>query len=83
MSVRASRSLGVAAALRGPLPMGTEPVDGEGGVLGRGAVARSLAAAPFAAGEGGGALLAVVHQRMSASPARRQGSMAAPMIADD
>ena len=60
--------------------MGTEPVDGEGGVLGRGAVARSLAAAPFAAGEGGGALLAVVHQRMSASPvAPDEGTVAATL----
>jgi nuclear pore complex protein Nup88 len=60
--------------------MGTEPVDGEGGVLGRGAVARSLAAAAFAAGEGGGALLAVVHQRMSASPAApNEGTVAATL----
>lgn len=57
----------VAPALRGPLPLGTDPVEGDGdaggGALGRGAVARCLAAAPFAAGEGGGALLAVAHQR--------------------
>ena len=57
----------VAPALRGPLPLGTDPVegsgDGGGGALGRGAVARGLAVAPFAAGEGGGALLAVAHQR--------------------
>ena len=57
----------VAPALRGPLPLGTDPVEGDGdaggGALGRGAVARGLAVAPFAAGEGGGALLAVAHQR--------------------
>ena len=80
VAARPARIEGVAAALRGPLPMGTEPVDGEGGVLGRGAVARSLAAAPFAAGEGGGALLAVVHQRMSASPvAPDEGTVAATL----
>ena len=66
---RQTRStLSVAAHVRGPLPLGTDPVDGDGdgGVIGRGAVARSLAAAPFAAGEGGGALLAVAHQRVVA-----------------
>ena len=59
-----ARIEGVATALRGPLPLATDPVDGDGGVIGRGAVARALAAAPFAAGEGGGALLAVAHQRI-------------------
>ena len=53
--------------LRGPLPLGTDSVDGDGdgsyGVCGRNAVARCLAVAPFVAGEGGGALLAVAHQR--------------------
>jgi len=61
----------VAPALRGPLPLGTDPVEGDddagGGALGRGAVARCLAVAPFAAGEGGGALLAVAHQRAGPS----------------
>ena len=63
---------GTAAALRGPLPLATEPVEGDDectgapGTLGRGVVARTLAAAPFAAGEGGGCLLAVAHQRVSA-----------------
>ena len=46
----------MAAALRGPLPLGTGPADGDdtgggAGMLGRGVVARCLAAAPFAAGE--------------------------------
>ena len=66
VAARPARIEGVATALRGPLPLGTDPVDGDGGVIGRGAVARSLAAAPFAAGEGGGALLAVAHQRVVA-----------------
>jgi len=46
----------MAVALRGPLPLGTGPADGDdagggAGMLGRGVVARCLAAAPFAAGE--------------------------------
>ena len=54
--------------LRGPLPLGTDPVECVAGerddsYLGRGVVARCLAVAPFVAGEGGGALLAVAHQR--------------------
>ena len=60
---------GRVAALRGPLPLGTDPIEGDGGVsggggaLGRGVVARALAVAPFRAGDGGGALMAVAHQR--------------------
>ena len=60
---------GRVAALRGPLPLGTDPIEGDGGVSGgggargRGVVARALAVAPFRAGDGGGALMAVAHQR--------------------
>ena len=76
VSAKRATLQGVAAALRGPLPLGTGPCEGDdddggggggGGMLGRGVVARSLAAAPFAAGEGGGALLAVAHQRAASA----------------
>ena len=76
---------GMATGLRGPLPLGTDPVEGDdgsgdGGVLGRGVVARALAAAPFAAGEGGGALLAVAHQRASAAAAAADDEVAGGVV---
>ena len=76
---------GLAPGLRGPLPLGTDPVEGDdgsggGGVLGRGVVARALAAAPFAAGEGGGALLAVAHQRASAAAAAADDAAAGGVV---
>jgi nuclear pore complex protein Nup88 len=84
VAARPMRLEGTAAALRGPLPLGTDPVEGDdvgggggGGMLGRGVVARVLAAAPFAAGEGGGALLAVAHQRTSSAPASKSADEAA------
>ena len=75
----------VGAGLRGPLPLGTDPVEGDdgsggGGVLGRGVVARALAAAPFAAGRAAGAL-AVAHQRASAAAAAADDAAAGGVVA--